>query len=81
MTEASSITTRRRAGSRDATRPKLRRPRPRSLELPIFVVTYPSPSSSRRNVDLAWVEEWDDDERLFLITFGESQPAAPPHPP
>ena len=35
----------------------------------------------RRNVDLAWVEEWDDDERLFLITFGESQPAAPPHPP
>jgi Phage integrase family len=48
--------------------------------LPIFVIWYPTPGSTRRNVDLAWVEEWDDDERLFLITFGEAPPAVGPSP-
>jgi putative restriction endonuclease len=41
------------------------------------VVTYPSPSSTQRNVDLAWVEDWDDASQLFLITFGDEQPAPP----
>jgi putative restriction endonuclease len=45
------------------------------LGLPIFVITYPSPSSNYRHVDLGWVESWDDDSRVFLITFGKSAPA------
>lgn len=45
------------------------------LGLPVFVITYPTPNSSRRNVDLAWVEGWEDASRLFLISFGERRPA------
>lgn len=52
----------------------------RELGLPIFVISYPTPGSTRRNVDLAWVEDWDDDERLFLITFGAAPPALAPSP-
>jgi putative restriction endonuclease len=48
------------------------------LELPVFVISYPSPSSTVRNVDLAWIEAWDDTERLFLITYGDSAPAPIP---
>lgn len=44
------------------------------LRLPVFVITYPSPGSARRNVHLGWVESWDDSLETFLITFGESQP-------
>jgi len=45
------------------------------LELPVFVVTYPSPGSTRRDVSLGWVEDWDDESKVFLITFGEAQPS------
>jgi putative restriction endonuclease len=48
------------------------------LGLPIFVITYPSPSSNHRHVDLGWVESWDDNSRIFLITFGETTPALLP---
>jgi hypothetical protein len=44
------------------------------LGLPVFVITYPTPHSSRRDVTLAWVEGWDDAARHFLITFGDRQP-------
>jgi putative restriction endonuclease len=52
----------------------------RELGVPIFVISYPTPGSTRRNVDLAWVEDWDDDERLFLITFGQTAPSVAPPP-
>jgi putative restriction endonuclease len=47
------------------------------LGLPVFVITYPSPGSTRRNIYLGWVESWDDSLETFLITFGDSQPAPP----
>jgi hypothetical protein len=43
------------------------------LDLPVFVIT-PGPSSTERNVRLAWVEDWDDRAGLFLISFGEGRP-------
>lgn len=47
------------------------------IGLPVFVITYPSPGSTVRDVHLGWVESWDDSLETFLITFGDSQPAAP----
>jgi putative restriction endonuclease len=49
------------------------------LGVPVFVVT-PGPVSAERSVHLAWVEDWDDRARLFLISFGSSrpQPRLPP---
>jgi putative restriction endonuclease len=44
------------------------------LGLPVFVITYPSPQATTRNVHLGWVEGWDDAAQLFLITFGEAPP-------
>ena len=44
----------------------------KKFHLPVFVITYPTPSSSRRDVRLGWVEEWDDRLAIFLITFSES---------
>lgn len=44
------------------------------LAIPVFVVHCPSPSSSKRNVELAWVEGWSDESRQFFLSFGESQP-------
>ncbi len=41
------------------------------LGLPIFVIAYPSPTSSKRDVHLGWIEDWDDSLELFLITFGD----------
>ena len=40
------------------------------LQLPIFVITHPTPSSSKRNVRIASVEDWNDQANLFLIEFG-----------
>lgn len=42
------------------------------LRLPVFVIKYPTPNSNRREVRLGWVEDWDDDSGLFLISFGEA---------
>lgn len=46
------------------------------LDVPIFVVTKPSPSSGVRDVQLGWVVEWDDEARLFLIELGHEPAAA-----
>jgi hypothetical protein len=46
------------------------------LGIPLFVVTYPSPSSNHRNVEMGWVEDWDDESGQFLISFGDHQPTA-----
>jgi len=45
------------------------------LGLPVFVITRPTPSSSIRNVHQGWVEGWDDESNLFLVTFGENPPS------
>jgi hypothetical protein len=67
--------------------PQTRRPAGRDLgevnatkkagrsHLPFFVVTYPTPSSTVRDVQLGWVESWDDELRTFLITFGDDPPS------
>lgn len=47
------------------------------LRLPVFVVTPGIPTSSR-NVFKGWVEGWDDDAELFLVTFAEDPPAERP---
>ncbi len=52
----------------------------RELSLPIFVIAYPTPNSTKRNVHLAWVQDWDDESRQFLIRFGDSPPPALPEP-
>lgn len=44
------------------------------LGIPIFVIAYQSSAPSKRDVYLGWVESWDDDFRLFLISFGDGQP-------
>lgn len=49
----------------------------KQLGLPLFVVVQPD-STSRRIAHLGWVEDWDDEGELFLITFGESPPAPAP---
>jgi putative restriction endonuclease len=47
------------------------------LGLPVFVITYSSLNPGRRDVNLGWVENWDDVSELFLITFGDVQPPQP----
>ena len=44
------------------------------LGLPVFVVTYPAPNSRHRDVNLAWVWDWDDQACHFLFSFGEEAP-------
>ena len=44
------------------------------LRLPVFVITYPSLNAKLRNVFLGWVEDWDDTNKIFLITFDISRP-------
>jgi hypothetical protein len=41
------------------------------LNLPVFVITYPTPNSSLRDVRRGWVEDWDDETTIFLISFEE----------
>jgi putative restriction endonuclease len=48
------------------------------LRLPVFVVTPGLPSSSR-NVHKGWIEGWDDEAELFLVTFAEEPPPEPPN--
>jgi putative restriction endonuclease len=47
------------------------------LRLPVFVVTPGVPTSSR-NVHKGWIEGWDDDAEVFLVTFAEELPPEPP---
>jgi HNH endonuclease len=44
------------------------------LRLPVFVIRYSGPGANRRTVYRGWVEDWDDDSRLFLITFTTEPP-------
>lgn len=39
------------------------------LGIPLFVVCKPTPSSKVRNVNLGWVDCWDDKQAQFLINF------------
>ena len=47
------------------------------LRLPVFVVTSGVPASTR-DVYKGWIEGWDDDVELFLVTFAEALPPEPP---
>lgn len=50
------------------------------LQLPIFVVIAPESNRRARDVRLAWVEDFDDEAEVFLVTFGDA-PAEPSTPP
>ena len=65
-----------RAGARD-TSEILATKNARWLGLPIFVVK-PGRRTTTRSVARGWVEEWDDADGLFLISFGEPQPFETP---
>ena len=51
----------------------------RHLGLPVFVITPSSKRYSDRDVHWGWVEDWDDKEAVFLMSFG-IEPTAPPGP-
>lgn len=48
------------------------------LHLPIFVIT-PGKKSTTRAVTKGWVEDWDDDARIFLIAFRDDPPPTTPN--
>jgi putative restriction endonuclease len=48
-----------------------------NLKLPIFVVL-PGETDRTRQVRLGWVEDWDDEARLFLVLFGDVAPTYAP---
>ena len=46
------------------------------LSLPVFLILPGERSIAKRQVRIGWVEDWDDDGRLFLISLGgEGSPA------
>ena len=49
----------------------------RSEGVPVFVITH-SVRPGLRDVRLAWVQDWDDARRLFIVFFGKDAPAALP---
>jgi hypothetical protein len=51
-----------------------------TLHLPVFVVRYSGVRDSLRTVYRGWVEEWDDESRLFLIAFTAAPPTHQPVP-
>ena len=63
-----------RTGVRDASEIEATKAAGR-LGLPVFVVSYPSPGSSLRDVALGWVEGWDERAQMFLISFRDDEPA------
>lgn len=42
--------------------------------VPLFVINHHIRNAARRQVHLGWVEGWDDDSEMFLITFTEAAP-------
>src|SRR5215469_2817572 len=46
-----------------------------TLSLPIFVILPGTASAARRSVQLGWVVDFDDENRQFLVLFGEQKPA------
>jgi hypothetical protein len=67
----------RASGGRDAAEVAAVRAAQR-LRLPVFVVVYPWPKASTRDVRVGWVVGDDAKEQWFLVEFGEL--AAPPEP-
>jgi HNH endonuclease len=49
-----------------------------TLLLPVFFVSYSRPRAPTRDVKLAWVQAWNDDQEWFYIRFGEHRPSEPP---
>jgi hypothetical protein len=47
-----------------------------SLGLPVFVISHSPSNPNLRRVELGWVEDWDDQSGMFLVTFG-SEPSRP----
>jgi hypothetical protein len=45
------------------------------LGLPLFVVTNSTMDATKRAVRMAWIEDWDDGDQVFLVRFGEVPPA------
>jgi putative restriction endonuclease len=46
-----------------------------TLSLPVFVITKPFPNSTTRDVNLGWIEGWDDNLQVFRISFVSEEPA------
>jgi hypothetical protein len=44
--------------------------------LPFFVITYPAPNATTRDVRLGWVEAWDDQTRTEHLPTLVLQPGA-----
>jgi hypothetical protein len=44
------------------------------IPLPIFVILPGTTSAAKRSVQLGWVVDFDDENRQFLILFGERKP-------
>ncbi|GLW64313.1 hypothetical protein Arub01_25570 [Actinomadura rubrobrunea] len=44
------------------------------LQLPIFVISKPTPNSTLREVKLGWIAGWAEESKIFLILFGEEPP-------
>jgi hypothetical protein len=48
------------------------------LGLPLFVITTSEKGEDRRRVLRAWIEDWDDDDQVFLVRFGDAAPPSIP---
>jgi putative restriction endonuclease len=46
-----------------------------ALSLPIFVILPGTTSASKRSVRLGWVVDFDDENKQFLVLFGEQKPS------
>ena len=42
--------------------------------MPVFVITHPYFKAKTRDLKLGWIQDWDDDTKQFLISFGETSP-------
>jgi putative restriction endonuclease len=63
-----------RAGRRDESEVNALK-RAAELKLPIFMISDPRPKSALREFRLAYVDGWDDNARIFSLTFGSTAPA------
>ena len=48
------------------------------LNLPVFVISPGEARKTARNVRMAWVTDWDDESKTFLLLFGEEAQAYEP---
>jgi len=44
--------------------------------MPLFVITQPETDSKIRDVYLGWVEDWDDQDEVFLVSFDDTRDPA-----